>query len=133
VVRIVLVPLIVLGPLGALVVSGVLFPSAPYAVVHGLLVLSFFYTIVAMIVVPALFWAPGSSSGRFGEGGDGGDIDPPQPPAPPDGPRGGIPLPDADQARGRVRGHDPTGRRWVPARRTSREPEREPVLTLPVE
>jgi hypothetical protein len=57
---------------------------------------------------------------------DSGGGTPPGPPMPPTAPQGGIPLPDADPARIRVRGH---GRRdLVPTRirRATREPERTP-------
>jgi hypothetical protein len=133
VVRILLVPLIVLGPLGTLVVCALLVPSAPDAVLQVLLVLYLFYVILAIMLVPAFFWTPGPSSGPSGDGADGGDMDPPQPPIPPTAPQGGVPLPDADQARGRVRDHDRPDRREVPARRGSREPERAPIPTLPTE
>jgi hypothetical protein len=56
----------------------------------------------------------------------GGGGPPPGPPMPPTAPQGGIPLPDADPARIRVRGH---GRRdLVPTRkrRATREPEHTP-------
>jgi hypothetical protein len=61
VVRILLVPLIVLAPLGALVAFALLFPSAPDGLGPVLIVLYFFYAIVAIMLVPAaLFRAPGS-------------------------------------------------------------------------
>jgi hypothetical protein len=103
IVRVLLAALILLGPLGVPIVFGMLFPSAPDGVATALLMLYLFYAIVAVMLVPAaLFSAPGSSSGPSDDGGAGWDTDPP-PATPPRGPRGGIPLPDADQARGRVR------------------------------
>jgi len=57
---------------------------------------------------------------------DGGGGTPPGPPVPPTAPRGGIPLPDADPTRIRVRGH--LRRDLVPTRkrRATREPEHTP-------
>jgi hypothetical protein len=122
-----LVPLIVLAPLGALVACALLFPSAPDGLGKVLMMLYFFYAIVAIMLVPALLWSPGSSPGPSGDGADGGDTDPPPPTAPPSAPPGGVPLLDAEQARGRVRGHDRPDRRTGPTRRTPKEPERAPV------
>jgi hypothetical protein len=48
-VRIVLVPLIVLAPLGALAAFALLFPSAPDGPGPVLMMLYFFYVIVAII------------------------------------------------------------------------------------
>lgn len=133
VVRILLVPLIVLAPLGALAAFALLFPSAPDGLGPALMMLYFFYAIVAIMLVPALFWAPGSSPGPSGGGADGGDMDPPPPTAPPGAPRGGVPLPDAEQARGRVRDHDRPNPRMGPTRRTPQEPERAPVPKTPAD
>jgi hypothetical protein len=133
VVRIVMVPLIVLAPLGALAVFARLFPSAPDGLGPVLMMLYLFYVIVAIMLVPALFWAPDSSSGPSGGGTDGGDTDPPLPTAPPGAPSGGVPLPDAEQARGRVRDHDRPNRRMGPTRRTPQEPERAPVPKTPAD
>ena len=49
VVRILLVPLILLGPLGALIVFALLFPSAPDGIGSALYVLYFFYAIGAIV------------------------------------------------------------------------------------
>lgn len=134
VVRILLLPLVVLAPLGALVAFALLFPSAPDGLGQVLMMLYFFYAIVAIMLVPAgLFWAPGCSPGPSGDGADGGDMDPPPPTAPPSAPRGGVPLPDAEQARGRVRDHDRPDSRGGPARRTPKEPERAPVPKTPAD
>jgi hypothetical protein len=83
VVRVLLVPLVVLAPLGALAAFALLFPSAPDGLGPVLLMLYFFYAIVAIMLLPALFWARGSSPGPSGGGADGGDMDPRrQPPRP---------------------------------------------------
>jgi hypothetical protein len=134
VVRILLVPLIVLAPLGALLVVFGLFPSAPDWIGGLLMLLFFFWGIVTIMLVPAwLFGASPSSSGPSDDGGDGGDMDPPQPPGPRGAPRGDIPLPDADQARERLRDHGRPDRRGIPPRRHAPEPEHVPVRTLPAE
>ena len=85
--RILLVPLSVFAPLGVLVACALLFPSAPDALGKVLMMLYFFYAIVAIMLVPAVLWAPGSSPGPSGGGADGGDMDPPSPTAPPGAPR----------------------------------------------
>jgi hypothetical protein len=133
VVRVLLVPLIVLAPLGALAAFALLFPSAPDGLGPVLLMLYFFYAIVAIMLLPALFWARGSSPGPSGGGADGGDMDPPPSTAPPGASRGGVPLPDAEQARGRVRDHDRPNPRMGPTRRTPQEPERAPVPKTPAD
>jgi hypothetical protein len=62
------------------------------------------------------------------DGGDGGGGDgPPRQPTPPEGPRGGIPLPDADQARVRFRGHGRPALTRLRPRRAAGEPERSPA------
>jgi hypothetical protein len=134
VVRILLVPLVVLAPLGVLAAFALLFPSAPDGLGPVLMMLYFFYAIAAIILVPAaLFWAPDSSPGPSGDGADGGDMDPPPPTAPPSAPPGGVPLPDAEQTRGRVRDHDRPDRRLGPTRRAPQEPERAPVPKTPAD
>jgi hypothetical protein len=81
--------------------------------------------LATLMFVPALLYerAGPPSDGSDGGGGSGPD----EPSAPPAGPRGGIPLPDAQQARLRVRDHTaPTLHGGVRRRRVS-EPERTPV------
>jgi hypothetical protein len=81
----------------------------------------------ALMFVPAfLFRGLGPSSGPSdGDGGGGGGPDPP--PEPPTTPRGGIPLPDAQQSRVRVRDHNRPAFRDLRSRRPSREPVRVPA------
>jgi hypothetical protein len=59
----------------------------------------------------------------------GGGSGPPRRPTPPEGPRGGIPLPDADQARARVRGHGRPALTRLRPRRATHEPGRSPART----
>jgi hypothetical protein len=68
---------------------------------------------------------PSDPDGSDDDGGHG----PPRQPAPPAGPRGGIPLPDADPARVRFRGHGRPALTRVRARRAPSEPERSPART----
>jgi hypothetical protein len=84
---------------------------------------------VAVLMLPALRDPPGSPP-NSSEGGsdDGWGNYPRKPRSPRDVPGGGLPLPDAQPARVRLRGHerlhDHLPRR---ERRPSREPERTPV------
>jgi hypothetical protein len=67
------------------------------------------------------------------DGSDGGGgSEPPPRPKRPDAPRGGIPLPDATQARVRLRGHERLADS-LPARerRPAREPGRIPIRARP--
>jgi len=94
----------------------------PESVAVTLLLTLVFLTIPGLILVPILLYRrpgpPADSSDDEGGGGRG----PEPPPARPPRPRGGVPLPDAEQARLRIREH---GRRLAGARR-SRRPAREP-------
>jgi len=86
----------------------------------------------AVLIIPALRDSPEFPPPRPDPGSDGGwGRGPDRPPAPQDPPRGGgIPLPDAEPARVRLRDH-----RKLPEhlprreRRPAREPERTPVRT----
>jgi hypothetical protein len=84
----------------------------------------------AVLIIPALRDSPEFPPGRPDSGSDGGwGRGPDQPPKPaPDSPRGGIPLPDAEQARIRLRDHR-TLSEQLPGRerRPAREPDRTPV------
>ena len=83
--------------------------------------------IPALILMPALLYRPsGPPPGSAGEEGGGPGPDPPRPPAP-TRPRGGVPLPDAEQAPSRVRDHIRQRLRSRRSRRPAREPAREPV------
>jgi hypothetical protein len=85
----------------------------------------------AVLIIPALRdsqdFPPRPDPGSDGGWGRGPD----RPPAPKDPPRGGgIPLPDAEQARIRLRDHRKLGD-LLPGRdrRPAREPDRTPVKT----
>lgn len=82
--------------------------------------------VAALVVAPiACYRGTGSSPGTPGSDGGGGSGPHPPPPRP-SSPTGGIPLPDADQAAGRVRDHNRPKLRDARPRRRSREPERAP-------
>jgi hypothetical protein len=103
----------------------------PDGVAATLLLTLVFLTIPGLVLVPVLLYrSPGSSPDSSDDDGGGGR-GPGSPPAPPPrAPRGGVPLPDAEQARTRLREH---GRRAWEARRPhrghrpAREPDRSPV------
>jgi hypothetical protein len=86
---------------------------------------------VAVLLIPALKDNPSPHRRPEGENDDGWGRGPKTPPKPPGPPRGGIPLPDADPARvrlrepGRLADHRP-GRERRPAREPERAPERTP-------
>lgn len=103
----------------------------PDTVAASLLLTVVFLTVPGLMLVPALLYRqPGSSADPSDDEGGGGRGPgfPPAPPAPPTSPRGGVPLPDAEPARTRLREH---GRIAGPRRprRPAREPERAPVRT----
>jgi hypothetical protein len=110
----------------ALVLLVVLVAPAQVAVL-----LAWVALIMAMLVVSALSCVRvGPSQGPSDEdggggGGGGGGPGPDRPSGLPKPPRGGVPLPDADPSRVRVRDHSspklPYLKRW-----REREPEREP-------
>jgi hypothetical protein len=75
------------------------------------------------VLYPGETDSPPDSSDEDGGGGRGPKTDPP---VLPDAPRGGIPLPDADPARVRLRDHDRPVLTPRPARRGPREPEPAP-------
>ena len=87
---------------------------------RGLAVLA----IPAVILLPALLYRPsGPPPGSSGDDGGGSGREPPSPP--PTRPRGGIPLPDAEQAGFRVRDHN-RPRLTQPGARRPHRPAREP-------
>ena len=60
---------------------------------------------------------------------DGGGRGPRNPPRAPEGPQGGVPLPDADPARVRIRDHRRPAPGRFRVRRPAHEPERSPART----
>jgi hypothetical protein len=111
-----------------MVVVGVLV-GLPESIGRLLLLFSMIWVMCALVLTPAILFPPsGHSPGPpRGDGGGGGGDDPPEPPTDPNAPSGGLPLPDAEQSRERVRDHDRPRRRGVPLRRPAREPERWPT------
>jgi hypothetical protein len=85
----------------------------------------------AALIIPALRGGPDLPPGRGQDSDDGWGHRPPPKPGPTDPPWGGLPLPDAEPARVRLRDHR-TLRELLPRRerRPAREPSREPVRTV---
>jgi hypothetical protein len=118
-------------PLAPAVIAGVLIGFGELRVLPDdlaatLLLALVFLTLPGLVLVPALLYRrPGPSTDSTDDDGGGGR-GPEPPPAPSPRPRGGVPLPDAEQARLRIREHGRrlSGRR---ARRAAREPHRRPT------
>ena len=90
------------------------------------------FACVAALLIPALRENPDSPRGPSDSGSDEGwGRGPRRPPKPPTPPRGGIPLPDAVQAKVRLRESGRLADR-LPRRerRPAREPKRTPVRTI---
>jgi hypothetical protein len=121
---------VVFGPLATLILVAVLFGLSDQ-VAQGWLLLSMIWVMCSLVLTPAILFPesghPPGPPGGDGGGDGGGGHDPPEPPTKPSPPRGGLPLPDAEQSRERVRDHDRPARRRVRSRRPVREPERRPV------
>jgi hypothetical protein len=85
----------------------------------------------AVLIIPALRDNPDFPPRRSDPGSDDGwGRGPDRPPTPPEAPRGGIPLPDADQARVRLRERGRLADGYPKRqRRPAREPDRTPVRT----
>ncbi len=97
------------------------------AVARALLPCLFVAGVAGLMLVPGLLYRrPGSSPGPSESDGGGGS-GPGRPRPSPSGPRGGVPLPDAEQARVRARDH------WGPRfdeprrRRPAHKPRRTPA------
>jgi hypothetical protein len=110
-------PLIVMTALGSV---GVVSES----LARGLLLVSMAWFFCALILVPALLFRPDASPGSSTDEDPGGGGGPQGPPSRDPDP-GGIPLPDAEQSRERVRDHVRPRRRWL-RRRAVREREQTP-------
>ena len=82
----------------------------------------------AALILPALRGGPDLPPGGGRDSDDGWGHGPPRRPGPADPPRGGLPLPDAEPARVRLRDHQRLSE-LLPRRerRPAREPAREPV------
>jgi hypothetical protein len=84
--------------------------------------------VLLVMFLPLLLGRRGSPPGRpDSDSDDGWGKGPRRPQMPPDLPRGGIPMPDAEPARERLRDHHRLRDRIpAPARRPAREPDRRP-------
>ena len=107
-----------------LLVAGLMLSVLPQTV---LMLIWLVLVITALIVGPTFCYSRAGSSPGSSETDGGGGSDPDQPPSGPNVPRGGIPLPDADQAIARARDHNRPRLRDVKSRRRGREPRRTPT------
>lgn len=84
----------------------------------------------AALILPAMRSEPGLPPRPDRGSDDGWGHGPPKPPSQPsDRPRGGLPLPDAEPARIRLRDHRRLGEQLPHReRRPAREPERRPLV-----
>ncbi len=83
---------------------------------------------VALLMIPALRDGPDPPNSADGGSDDGWGNYPRQPKNPSDVPGGGLPLPDAEPARIRLRDHQRLRDKLPPhERRPTREPTRKPV------
>lgn len=76
--------------------------------------------VIGLMLVPGVLYVRASSPPGPPESDGGGGSGPEPPPPSPDAPRGGIPLPDAEQARARRRDHTGGQARTAPPRRVER-------------
>jgi hypothetical protein len=122
---------VLLSPLVALFALMVASPRLAQVVANGFGALAVIMAIGGVMLARRLFsprWRPPPGpADSDGGGGGGGGSGPREPTVPPGAPRGGLPLPDAEQSRERIRDHDRPGRRRLGPRRPAREPERSPV------
>jgi hypothetical protein len=88
-----------------------------------------FLGVIALMLVPSLLYRPSGSPPSPPESDGGGGGGPEQPPRSPSPPRGGVPLPNAEQARVRARDHAPPRFAELTRRRSAREPGRKPART----
>ena len=111
----------------ALVIAGGLVGGLPDGATVPLLLLVVFLFVPALFFVPALLYYQSGSSPGSSEDGGGWGPGPDQPSPSPDAPPGGVPRPDAEQARVRLRDHTGPEVDRVKPRRPAREPERTPA------
>lgn len=117
--REVLVPF---GPLLLVILFGNLLSES---LALTLLFVSMAWFFCALILVPALLFRGSQSSSDSSDDGGGDGAGPREPPLPNPG-AGGIPLPDAEQSRERIRDHVRPKRQWW-RRRVAREPRQAPA------
>jgi len=128
-VRVSVTLLVLFGPMLAVFGLVVLIPSIDAGIAKLLALFSGVWLMSSLLLSPALLFPPSDHlPGPSGGDGGGGD-DPPEPPNTPSAPRGGLPLPDAEQTRERIRDHDRPDRRRrsLRPRRPAREPDRPPA------
>jgi hypothetical protein len=125
---------VLLSPLAALFVLAIASPSFAQAAAKAFGAVVVVMAIAAIMLARRLFsphWRPPPGPSDSDGGGGGGGSGPREPTAPSGAPRGGIPLPDAEQSRERLRDHDRPERRGLRPRRPAREPDRTPAPTVP--
>ncbi len=116
-------PCALLVPVGALELH-----ALPEQAAKTMFLLLFLADIPALMFIPALLFRSSQPPSGPTDGDDDGGSGPP-PPRRPDIPGGGLPLPDADAGRWRVRDHGRPRLRAARPRRCVREPERRPAHT----
>jgi len=124
---------LLLSPLAALFVLMVASPAFAQVAANGFGALAVAMAVAGIMLARRLFsphWRPPPGPSDS-DGGGGGGSGPREPTAPSGAPRGGIPMPDAEQSRERLRDHDRPGRRRLRPRRPAREPDRAPAPTVP--
>jgi hypothetical protein len=126
---------VLLSPLAALFVLMVAAPAFSQKAANGFGALAVAMAIAGIMLGRRLLsppWRPPSDPSDAEEGGGGsGGSGPREPTVPRGAPRGGVPLPDAEQSRERVRDHDRATRRRLRPRRPVREPNRSPAPRVP--
>lgn len=83
--------------------------------------------VISLAFGPTLCYRRAAPSSGSSDAGGGGGSGPDRPPPPPTAPSGGIPLPDADQARRRARDHNRPRLHDLKRHRRAREPGRTPA------
>ena len=86
-----------------------------------------FLGVIILMLVPGVLYRRSDPSPGPSEPDGGGGPGPGQPGLSPDAPRGGIPLPDADQASSRARDHNRPKFQHLKQRRRAPDPPRTPV------
>ena len=125
---------LLLSPLAALFVLMVASPAFAQVAANGFGALAVAMAVAGIMLARRLFsphWRPPPGPSDSDGGGGGGGSGPREPTAPSGAPRGGIPMPDAEQSRERLRDHDRPERRRLRPRRPAREPDRTPAPTVP--
>src|SRR5215472_7661349 len=110
-------------------------PTATHGQASGgvdLLGLAYLAIVLAVIFAPVLFARRSKPLDSDPGSDDGPGLGPRRPPDRPSSPLGGLPLPDADQSRTRLRDHvRPGNRPSVRSREPAHGPDRQPTKTTP--